>query len=142
MWVLFSWMREPDSPHLLQPGRGFSIPTPQGDVSHHGPAVITIAPPAYVLFPFSDPFDDEDVFSTPPFPTLPATPEFALIGQPGSLPGPSVILDTLSRDLSLLIQPVSLSSLGPNRLLWALVHLTPFRNRTNCGRTPSPADAS
>ena len=52
-----------------------------------GPAVITIIPPAYVLFPFADPFDEDVFSSTPSFPTLPAPPGFAPIRQPGSLPG-------------------------------------------------------
>ena len=109
--VRSSRMEEPDSPNLLQPFQDFTIPTPGGDISDQSPAVITITPPAYVLFPFTDPFDD-DTFSMPSFPTLPAPSGFAPIGQPGSLPGPSVRLDTWDQELSSLMQSVSLSSLG------------------------------
>ena len=55
-------------PDLLQPFREVSIPTPEDDISDRSLAVITITTPAYVLFPFTDPFDI-DVFSTPSFPT-------------------------------------------------------------------------
>ena len=81
--VLSSWKDEPVSPDLLQPGRKFSIPTPLGDISHQDPAAITIAPPAYMLFPFADPFDEKEVFSTLRFPPLPAPLGFAPIGTTG-----------------------------------------------------------
>ena len=117
MPVRSSRMEGPVLPDLLQPGRELSIPTPQGDMSHQGLAAITIAPPAYLLFPFADPFDGEDVFLTPRFSPLPAPLGFAPIGQPGS--GPSVIMDTMSQDLSSLMQLVPLCSLGPLSTGWA-----------------------
>ena len=61
-------------------------------------AAITIAPPAYVLFPFDDPFDGMDTLSTSPVFTIPVLPGFAPIGPPRSLATPPVIMDMLSRD--------------------------------------------
>ena len=37
-----------------------------------GPATITIAPPACVLFPIDDPFDGVDLLSTSPVSPIPA----------------------------------------------------------------------
>ena len=50
-----------------------------------------ITPPAYSLFPFADPFEDEDKWLTPRFPPLPVPPGFGHIGQPGSLPETSPV---------------------------------------------------
>ena len=58
---------------------------------NHRQAAFTIMPPVYVLFPFADPFDYGEMWSTPRFPSLLAPPGFAPIGQPGSLPGPAGI---------------------------------------------------
>ena len=44
----------PASPDLLQQSREISRPIPQCDVINPEPAVIMIAPPAYVLFPIDD----------------------------------------------------------------------------------------
>ena len=108
-----SRMVGPVSTDLLQPSREFSLPTSQCDGSNPVLAVITIAPPAYVLFPFADPFDSGDVLSAPRFPPLPAPPSCAPIGPPGSLAVQSVILDTMSRGLSSSIQLMSLINSGP-----------------------------
>ena len=85
------------SPDLLQPGREFSIPTPLSDILHQ-------------LMCSSH---------LPQLPQLPATLGFAAIGLPGSLSGPSVLMDTLSLDLSSLMQPLSLSNLGLLSTGWA-----------------------
>ena len=69
-------------------------PKPGGDYDH--------TPPAYVLFPFADPFDSEDLSSTPRFP-----PGFAPIRPPGSLPAQSVIVDTMCWDFSSMLLPLS-----------------------------------
>ena len=66
----------------------------QGTSEPITPAANTITPPAYVLFPFADQFDGEDMLSTPRFPPLPAPPDLAPIRQPGSLPVLSVVMDT------------------------------------------------
>ena len=78
-----SRMVGPASPDLLQPSREFSLPIPQCDILNPELAAITIAPPAYVLFPFDDPFEGMDTFSTSPVSTILAPPGFALIGPPG-----------------------------------------------------------
>ena len=72
--------------------------------------MITIAPPAYVLFPFTDPSDGVYMVSMLQFPPLLAPPGFAPIGPPGSLAMPSVLVDTISLDLFSLVQSVSLLS--------------------------------
>ena len=46
------------------------------------PAAITIAAPAYALCPFGEPFEEEDIWTTPRFPPLPAPPGFGSIGPP------------------------------------------------------------
>ena len=75
-------------------GSGFSRTTTtepefsQGVGSNPVPVAIMIKPPAYSLFPFTDPFGDEDQWFTPRFPPLPVPLGFGLIGQPGSLPEP------------------------------------------------------
>ena len=58
-------------------------------MSNTGPAAITIAPPADVLFPF----DGVDPMSTSPVSPIPAPPGFAPIGPVGYA---SVIMDTLA----------------------------------------------
>ena len=55
------------------------------------PAAITITPPSYSLFPFADPFEDDDSWFTLRFPPLPVPPGFSHIGQPDSLPEPSPV---------------------------------------------------
>ena len=70
---------EPDSPDRPLPSRASSLSSvPNADLNH-GQDVFVIAPPAYVLFPFSDPFDDEDMLLMPQFPSLPAPPGFVTI---------------------------------------------------------------
>ena len=53
------------------------------------------------------------MLSTTRFSPLPAPPGFAPISPPGSLAVQSVIVDTMSLDLSSPIQPVSLLKSGP-----------------------------
>ena len=94
MLVRSSPLEGPASPDLLQPSRELSLPIPQYDMTNTGQAAITIVPPAYVLFPFDDPFDGVDPLSTSPFSTIPAPPGFAPIRPPGSLVMPPVSLFT------------------------------------------------
>ena len=104
----------PVSPDMLQPSRELSLPTSQCDMLNPEPAAITIVPPAYVLF--ADPFDSVNTLSSlrvSRFLGLPAPPGFTPMGPPGSLPMPSVIVDMMSLDLPLPVQPASLLSSGP-----------------------------
>ena len=89
-----SRMVGPVSHDLLQSSQEFSLPIYRCDWLNPVPAAITVTLPAYVLFPFADPFDGEDMLSTLRFPPLPAPPGFAPIGQPGSLPVQSVVMNT------------------------------------------------
>ena len=91
-----SWWKGPESPDLRPPCREFLLPSDQGEVSDHGPAVFTIAAPAYVLFSFADPFAAEEEFFMPQFLPLPAPSGFAPIGPPGSLPGPPISCHRIS----------------------------------------------
>ena len=91
--VRSSPLEGPASPGLLQPSRELSLPIPQCDMSNTGLAAITITPPAYVLFPFDDPFDGVDLLSTSPVSTI-----LAPIRSPESLATPSVIMDMLPQD--------------------------------------------
>ena len=61
------------------------------DDSNHGHDVFVITPRAYVLFPFADPFDDEDMLLRLQCPSLLAPPGFAAIDnrQPGRVAGTS-----------------------------------------------------
>ena len=83
MSVRSSRMEGPASPDLLQPSRELSLPIPQCYVSNTGPAAITIAPPAYVLFPFVDSFDSVDTFSILQVSTIPAQPASLRSGRRG-----------------------------------------------------------
>ena len=66
---------------------------------------------AYVLFPFDDPFDGMDSFST--VSTIPVPLGFAPIGPPGSLAMPPRIMDTISLVFPSTGLPVSLLPSGP-----------------------------
>ena len=62
----------------------FALPASQSDGLVSVPVAITIAAPAYALFPFDEPFEEEDMWTTPRFPSLP--PGFGSIGSSGLLP--------------------------------------------------------
>ena len=94
--VRSSQLEGPASPCLLRPSRDLSFPIPQYNMSAAGPATITIAPLAYVLFPIDDSFDGVDPLSTSPVSPIPALPGFALIGPPGSLATPWICYITIS----------------------------------------------
>ena len=78
---------EPDSPDQPLPSQASLLLSAQDDDSNHGQGVFVITPPAYVLFPFADPFDDENMLLRPQFPSLLAPPGFAPIDNRQSLPG-------------------------------------------------------
>ena len=59
------------------------------------------------MFPFADPFDSKDLSSSLRVSPIPALPGFAPIGPKGSLPAQSVIADTMPRDCSSMLPPVS-----------------------------------
>ena len=100
---------EPDSPDQPLPSQTALLSSAPDDDSNHGQDVFVITPPAYVLFPFADPLDDEDMLSRPQFPSLPG---FATIDnqQPGALPGPAGIA---AHDWSSFIRPGSPLQLLP-----------------------------
>ena len=92
--VRSSPLEGPVSHSLLQPRRELSVPIPQYDMSNIGPAAVTIAPPAYVLFLFDDPLCVNPL-SLSLVSAIPAPPGFTPIGLPGSLAMPLVVMDVL-----------------------------------------------
>ena len=82
--VRSSRMEGPASPDLLQHSWELSLSIPQCDMSSPGPAAITFAPPAYVLFQFDDPFDAVDTLSTSPVFTLHSDRAAGVVGYSAS----------------------------------------------------------
>ena len=110
---------EADSPDRPLPSRASLLPPVPDADSNHGQDVFVIAPPAYVLFQFADPFDDEDMLLMPQLPSLPAPPGFAPIDtqQTCVLPGPAW---AAARDWSSFIWPGSPSQSLPG---WAQLEI-------------------
>ena len=57
----------PDSPDRPISNLASSLRSDPRDALNHEQPAFTIAPPAYVLFPFADPFDEGEMWSTPRF---------------------------------------------------------------------------